>query len=479
MRPKLSYLNNEDLANVHGMALELLENMGIELCAKEARDYFEKVGATVEGEIVRIPRAIIEEAFKTVPKRDEFVLYGRDPKNDYTVKDRVPTLAAMTMATSVIDPYTREKRAATDEDLKNLTKILEVMDKVSIASGLVTPQDVPLETSDWYTWATTIKNTTKHITGGVVGKEGVRDAIEMASLAVGSREAFLERPFISFWVLTSPPMKVDENPLNVLMESSVHKVPLVISSGGILGISSPITIESAIIQTHAETLACIALTQLVNPGTPVLYSSYVRSMDMQSLSVLMSSPETAIMKSCMAELGDYLDLPTKMPANLRDSKLLDAQCGFETGMVGTIGALSTDFIVSMQLDMDLVVDYADLPYSNECMAQLQRLVRGLEFTEKKIAMKNIVDVGHGGSYLKAKHTAKNFRKELWVGDLTERGNWKSWQKSGGKDILEKAAERAVELLESVKDVELLDKETQKKIDDIAKNALEKALKIKR
>ena len=173
----------------------------------------------------------------------------------------------------------------------------------------------------------------------------------------------------------------------------------------------------------------------------------------------------------MAELGRYLDLPTKMPTNLRDAKLLDAQAGFETGMVGTVGALTTDFLVSMQLDIDLVVDYADLPYSNECMSQLRRLVRGLDFSDKRIALDNIRKTGHGGSYLNAKHTAKNFRKELWTGDLTERGNWKSWQKDGGK--------RAVELLEQVKDVTLLDAAVCDKIDAIADSAFEKAKAIKR
>lgn len=479
MRPELRYLSNKDLEYVHNLALELLEDMGIELCAEEARDYFRQAGATVEGEIVKIPRKIIEDALKTVPKRDAFTLYGRDPKNDVKVNEALPSLAAMTMATSVIDPHTREKRPATDQDLTDLTKLLEIMDNVSIASGLITPQDVPLESSDWYTWAGTIKNTTKHITGGAVGKEGVRDAVEMAQLALGGDIAFEDRPFISFWVLTSPPMKLDENPLNVLMEASRLNAPSAISSGGILGISSPITIESAIIHTHAETLAGIALTQLVRPGVSVLYSSYVRSMDMQTMSVSMSSPETAIMKSIMAELGRYLDLPTKMPTNLRDAKLLDAQAGFETGMVGTVGALTTDFLVSMQLDIDLVVDYADLPYSNECMSQLRRLVRGLDFSDKRIALDNIRKTGHGGSYLNAKHTAKNFRKELWIGDLTERGNWKSWQKDGGKDMLEKCAERAVELLEQVKDVTLLDAAVCDKIDAIADSAFEKAKAIKR
>lgn len=198
MRPELRYLQDRDLEYVHNTALDLLEDMGIELAAKEARDYFEKAGATVEGDIVKIPRKIIEDTLKTVPKRDDFTLYGRDPKNDIKVNRDLPSLAAMTMATSVIDPHTREKRAATDQDLTDLTKILDIMDNVGIASGLITPQDVPLESSDWYTWAGTIKNTTKHITGGAVGKEGVRDAIEMAQLALGDEIVFEDRPFIGY-----------------------------------------------------------------------------------------------------------------------------------------------------------------------------------------------------------------------------------------------------------------------------------------
>ena len=95
----------------------------------------------------------------------------------------------------------------------------------------------------------------------------------------------------------------------------------------------------------------------------MIYSSYVRSMDMKTMCINMSSPESIIMKVGMSQMGDYVGLPTKMPANLRDGKVLDAQAGFETGMGGLAGALSCDFIVSMQLDMDLMVDFADMIYS--------------------------------------------------------------------------------------------------------------------
>ena len=479
MRPSLKYLSDQEVKRVHEKALEMLEDLGMKFEGQEARDYFEKAGANVEGDIVKIPRKIIEDGLKTVPKREEFTLYGRTPDKDIHLKDSVPTLAAMTMATNVLDPWSGERRKATDRDLELLTRVMERLETVSMASALITPQDVPMQSSDWYTWATSIKNTTKHITGGAVGKEGVRDAIRMASLAIGSEEEFYKRPFISFWVLTMPPLRVDENTSNVLMEAAVHKVPSVISSGGILGMTSPMSVESALVHTHAETLACIALSQLVNPGAPVIYSSYVRSMDMKTMCINMSSPESIIMKCGMAQLGDYIGLPTKMPANLRDGKLLDAQAGFETGMGGLAGAYTCDFIVAMQLDMDIMVDYADLIYSDECMKILQRMVRPLDFSDETLAYDNMEEVGPGNTFLETDHTFDHYRDEIWMPQVMERGTYENWEAKGKKDIRQVCLEKVQKILKEVENEELLPKEVRDAIDEIAAGSEEKAKNIKR
>lgn len=479
MRPVVKYLSENEVERVHQKALEMLEELGMKFEGAEAREYFAKAGAKVEGDIVKIPAKIIEEGLKTVPKREEFVLYGRTPDKDVHLKERKPSLAAMTMATHVLDIETGKRRKATDRDLELITRIMERLDTISMASALITPQDVPMQASDWYTWATSIKNTTKHITGGAVGKEGVRDAIKMASLAVGSEEEFLKRPFISFWVLTMPPLRVDENTSNVLMEAAVHKVPSVISSGGILGMTSPMSVESALVHTHAETLACIALSQLVNPGAPVIYSSYVRSMDMKTMCINMSSPESIIMKVGMAQMGDYIGLPTKMPVNLRDGKVLDAQAGFETGIGGLAGALSCDFIVAMQLDMDLTVDYADLIYSDECMQILQRMAKPLNFDDETLAYDNMKEVGPGNTFLETDHTYDNFRDEVWMPRYMERGTWENWESSGSKDIREVCFEKVKEVIEEVKDIEILPEDVRNAIDEIARNSEEKAKNIKR
>lgn len=471
MKPVFRFLSQEEVEKIHLSALNILEETGMQMPCKEALEVLKTAGAKVEGNnIVKFPRDLVADAVKKVPKRNEVVLYGRDPKRDIKFsQDNDPLLSTMTEATHVLDPYTRTKRLANKEDLVKLTKIIERLDNVGVAGGIVTPQDVPGETAEWYSWAINIKNTTKHITNGGSGAQCVRDVIKMASLAVGSEEEFRKRPFTSFWVLTKPPLQIDRLSLEALMEMSRQKVPAIISSGPILGVTSPVTIAGTCAQAHAEILACIVLSQLVNPGAPVVYTSFARGFDFKTGSVTMSSPEFAILKVCMAQMGRFLDLPTRMPSMLRDAKILDGQAGFEVGMVGLSGAMAADLLDSMQFDMDVIVDFADLIFCDECMSQIKRMVRGVAVDEGTLDVGVISKVGPGGSFLGDRHTVKYCRKEIWQGKITERRNWNGWLNDGGLDIREKALKKAMAMLEE--DVpDLLDKETQQAIDQIAENA---------
>lgn len=470
MKPTLNFFSEEELKTVHNKALEILEENGMQIASEEALDILEEAGAEIEEEnIVKIPRKLVNEAVESVPKKDELTLYGRTEENDIDLSQDGPVLAGMVQATQLIDLESREKRPATKEDLAQVMQTLEKLDHVSIASPLVTPQDISEPTIDWYTWATSLKNTSKHITGPATNGKCVRDAIKMASTIVGGEEEFYERPFISFWVLTRPPLHVDGLALDALMEASRHEVPAVVSSGPILGVTSPVTLTGAASLAHAEILACLVVSQLVNSGAPFIYTSFLRSMDMKVANVAMSSPEFAMLKSCMAELGHSLDLPTRMPSMLRDAKVLDAQAGFEAGMVGTVGAFTSDIIGGLQLDMDIVIDYADMIFCNEAMSQIKRMTRGVKTTENDLAQDLIAEVGHGGNYLKTSHTASNFQQSIWQPDLTERRMWEDWENDGALEMKEKALNKARKLVKEEPE-SVLEEDLQEKIDNIAKTA---------
>lgn len=438
----------------HEEALELMSQNGAEI---------------VDGNVVRIPTRLIDAAIESVPKRKDVTLYGRDPKHDVTFEKHDPALACMTMAVNVIDPHTRQKRPATNEDLAALTRIADQLEHIRVNGGLVTPQEVPGEFNDWYTWATTIKNTTKHITGGMLGARCVQDAAKMGGIALGDENLFRERPYISGWVLTLPPFAIDAESLEALMEMSRWKIPVMLSSGPILGVSSPVTIAGTIAQAHAEILGCIVVSQLANPGAPIVYTSFARGMDMKSGNVSMACPEFGILKVAMAQMGKYLDLPIRMPSMLRDSKVLDAQAGFETGMIGTITGLIADLMDGMQLDMDLVVDFPDLVFCDDCMAAIRRMAGKLVVDEGSLAMETMKAVGSGGTFLGHPHTFDNFRQELWMPKLLERGNWELWEKDGALDIFKVAEKKALEMLAADPEP-LLSAETEDQIDEIVRKA---------
>ena len=448
MKPILKFLSEEEIERIHQSALDILCDQGMQLPLEEAKRILKDAGAEIgDNSIVKIPSRLVEYAVEQAPKREDVILYGRVPENDIKFEEHDPIISSMTMATHIMDPYTRERRLATNDDLAGLTRVADQLENIKINGGLVTPQDVPGEVNDWYTWATTIKNTTKHITGGVLGSRCVQDAIRMASAAVGGEESFLSRPFISGWVLTLPPLGIDKESLEALIEMSRRNMPSIVSSGPILGASSPLTIAGTLAQAHAEILTCLVVSQVANPGAPVVYTSFARGMDMMTGNVSMACPEFGIMKGAMAQMGQFLGLPVRMPGMLRDSKILDAQAGFETGLIGTITALTADIIDAMQLDSDLLVDYADLIFCNECMGALKRLSRKLTVDTDTLALEIIREVGHGGSFIEHNHTYENFRREIWHPKLMERRSWDSWEKDGCRDISKVALQRAIEILE--------------------------------
>jgi trimethylamine--corrinoid protein Co-methyltransferase len=159
MKPLIQFLSDPEVELLHNQALRILKEIGMRLPHEEALELMSQNGAEIlDGNVVRIPQRLVSDAIETVPKRKDVTLYGRDSQHDVTFEKHEPALACMTMAVNVIDPHTRRKRPATNDDLAALTRIADQLEHIRVNGGLVTPQEVPGEFNDWYTWATTIKN---------------------------------------------------------------------------------------------------------------------------------------------------------------------------------------------------------------------------------------------------------------------------------------------------------------------------------
>ena len=100
----------------------------------------------------------------------------------------------------------------------------------------------------------------------------------------------------------------------------------------LMGAMSPVTIPAALVQQIAEALSGIALAQLIRPGCPVIFGSFLSNIDMQSGSPTFGTPESAIGLLCTGQIARHFGLPFRTGGGLTSVAAADAQAGYEALM---------------------------------------------------------------------------------------------------------------------------------------------------
>jgi trimethylamine---corrinoid protein Co-methyltransferase len=446
VRPYSVFLTDEDIQKIHNNSLDILENMGFMMPSEEALKYMESFGCDVDHKtsIVKIKPELVQDSIDKATKKKDLILYGQIPEHDMDFSDNKVRFGTMTNCTHVlVDAEKRIRRPCTTEDVINATRLLDHYPSYDMVGALLNQQDVPPAVVDWYCWAYQLINTKKHLIGTAVGTQSIRDVKRMAVTILGSEEAFNKRCPISFYILCRPPLQIDRLSLESLMECARLRIPVSVSCGTIAGATGPVTLAGNIVQSHAEVLATLVLSQQINPGTPFMYGAYCRSMDMKTGNIGMSSPEWTIMKAATGQMGKFLGLPMRQASLLRDAKLPDAQAGYESGITGMIAAIcGTDMIDGIELDSDIMADMGDIAMNNEIIGYIKYVMKGMDVNENTMAMEAIKKVGHGGNFMGNKHTMQNYKTQRWEFGITERRVWEKWMKDGGKDFYQKAKEQA-------------------------------------
>ena len=118
--------------------------------------------------------------------------------------------------------------------------------------------------------------------------------------------------------------------------------------------------------------------------------------------------------------------------------------------VGAIGNLSMILLVDEQIGF------------------AKRFVEGINYDEDSLAVDLIDRVGHGGAYVSQKHTAKNFRKEVYYPKYFNRKQYLAWQSEGGLTLNDKL-DNAVRKIIEADDYSYIDEKTTKVFDEIIRD----------
>jgi trimethylamine--corrinoid protein Co-methyltransferase len=442
-------LSDKQVQEIHAAALHILQHTGVQVDNPEALELFVSAGAQVEGSRVRLTPAIIEDAIDRAPS--EFVLAGRDPDNDLELGGKRVYIGTGGSALQVIDLITGSVRSATLEDVGLMARVVDALNFINFYLIPIYPTDLPMEAVEVNKYYRALANTTKHVQAGAYTLEGIRNVVEMGEHVAGGPGSLRERPLISFitsWVVS--PLQFESSVTSLLLEVCRQSLPVVLSAAPIAGLTAPVTLAGMLAQSIAEQLAGLTLTQLTNPGTPVLMGPIPATADMHSGKFLAGSVEFGLANAAISQLTQYYKIPNYNSAGLTESKIPDIQAGIEKAHSTLLTALAgSNFIhhaAGMLEDMSTVA-YEQFVIDNETIGMTMRVLEGIQVNDEMLAVDIIDRVGPGGHYLLEDHTVEHLRGEYYFPSVVmDRQGRDQWVEEGSHDARARARYIAQQIL---------------------------------
>ena len=443
-------LSKKEIEKIHETSLRILEEIGVKVSLEEALAVLRKHGAKIDGELVRIPPSVVEQALKLVPHK--FLMAGREEKQDLFMEDKRVYLGTGGAALTVLDLETGAARPGTLRDLAHLAKLVDALENIHFYLRPCVPQDVPKEVMDVNQFYASLSNTTKNVMGAAQSVQTARDVIEMASMIAGGEEALIRRPFISFvtsWMIS--PLHFATETTRVLLEVTKHKIPAALSSAPMAGSTSPVTLAGSLAQVHAEQLSGIVLTQLANPGSPVLYGAIPSMADFKGMTYVGGGIEFGLMNAAISQMAQSIRVPNYNSAGLTDSKIPDIQAGYEKAYSICLCVLAgSNYIhhAAGMLESMRAIAYEQYVIDDEIIGMALRLLRGIQVDDETLGLEPLREVGPSGNFLSSMHTVKFMRQEYFRQRVGDRQAREAWEKQGALDGRERARQKAKEILKT-------------------------------
>ncbi len=448
---RLKAISEEDMAWIHEASLKILAETGVVFHSEEALAICKKHGAKVNGQTVYFPKKMVSQALETSPTTYRWL--ARNEAYSVTVGDKKEKLLLQPNGGPVfIQDLDKGRRPATLEDFANIIKLCQAGDEVSLVGSFpVDPSDVRQEEKHLHMMYETLKNTDKPVIAFETSGVKAGQMLDMVEIAIGRRDFLRDNYCVAVAVTPTSPLTYESTPCETIIEFAGRKQPIFFTVAIMAGFSGPISLIGTAILQNAEVLAGITLTQLVNPGSPVVYSNGSSVANMKNGNFISASPEMMLIHLAGMQMSlDYYHLPTRSMCGMTDSKLIDCQAGYETMqnlMVGALGGAHLVFECLGVLDAIMTTSYEKLMIDLEIVSRVIRLREGMDTSNKEQAVKVIQEMGHQGNYIAHLDTLSHFR-DRWLPDLSNWETYENWVQAGSEDVTARANRKYKEILQN-------------------------------
>lgn len=443
--PRYEILSEDAMATLDAGWRRLVSELGVEFMSERALDLLREAGQRVEeNKVFFDPEFVLAQVAKA-PRA--FDVQARNPANNIHIGGDMMAFGAV-----YGPPFVREggvRRDATMNDFSNFTKLAQSFAVLDSAGGVICePNDTPLDSRHLDMTYALATLTDKVFMGNVVSGPNARDTLELTSILLGrgqgrdaGRASIEQTPATISLINCNSPLRWDDRMLDALFEYCEANQAVVLTPFILMGAMSPVTIPAALVQQIAEALTGIALAQLIRPGCPVIFGSFLSNIDMQSGSPTFGTPESGIGLLCTGQIARHFGLPFRSGGTLTSSQVPDAQAGYEALMTLMPTFLAgTNWVMHSAgwLEGGLVAGYEKFIVDIELLQMMRAEFTPLEIDEDSLAFGAHEEVGSGGHFLGAAHTMERFRTCFYRPLLSSSENYERWMRNGGNDAADRA-----------------------------------------
>ncbi|HIF89723.1 MAG TPA: trimethylamine methyltransferase [Candidatus Thioglobus sp.] len=465
-------LSDADLRILENNAETILEEIGMVFGEDlECADIMVAAGGIRDAKDphrVRFPRGMCREIIQaSAPK--QFTQHARNPERSVEIGgDNI------VLSPAYGPPFIRNldegRRYANIDDFRNFVKLTYMSDHLHHSGGTICePVDLPVNKRHLDMVYSHIKYSDKPFMGSVTLGERAQDSVNMAKIVFG--EEFMKENCVLLSLCnTVSPLSTDPAITGSLKVYARANQGMIITTFIVGGAMAPVSVAGVAAQSLAEVLAMMALTQLIKPGCPVVYGTFVTSMSMKSGAPTFGTAEAAQAMCISGALARRLGVPFRSGGGFTSSKVSDAQAGYEAAntLHATLEAgVNISLHVAGWLEGGLTMGYEKFVMDADQAGVLATAARGIDMSENGQAMDAIREVGPQSHFLACKHTEKNYREAFYMAELSDSQSFEQWKENGSKDM-ETAAN--IKYKKMLADYELppLDPEIDKRLLDYMK-----------
>ena len=447
--PPIDVLHNEAAELIEVNADLVLNEIGIEFRDdQEVLNLLRDAGCDVDGTRVRFPKGLARKLASTAPS--QFTQFARNPLKSVEIGgDKI--VFAPVYGPPFIRGLDGERRYAEIDDFINMVKLVYMLPGLHHSGGtLCEPVDLPVTKRHLEMIYAHIRYSDKPFMGSVTAPSRAEDSVEMARLVFGDEFVKNNCVLVSL-INANSPMTWDDTMLGALKVYARAGQACIVSPFILAGAMSPVSVAGTLTQILAEAMSGIALTQIINPGVPVIFGSFASSISMQTGAPTFGTPEPAKVLYGCAKLARRLGVPFRSGGSLTAAKSADAQAAYESAhtiLPTVMGGVNFALHSAGWLEGGLVSDFAKLILDADQLTMMGSLVSEIDNSENGMALDALKQVGPGQHFLGSEHTQSNFETAFWRSSIADNSTYEQWSSEGSQEAVSRARLRAKQMLDA-------------------------------